>query len=135
MLPLSIGAGLAIVLALGASITRADQDRSFYPTILIVIAAYYVLFAFMSGEGIVEEIVVASVFAIAAIAGGMMWPVLVGVGIFLHGVFDFLRPMFISNSGVPTWWPAFCAGVDILLGAWVIWLSFKGAGQNDATAT
>lgn len=135
MLPLLIGAGLAVVLALGARITRADQDRSFYPTILIVIATYYVLFAFMSGEGIVEEILVAAVFSIAAIAGGMKLPVLVGVGIFLHGVFDFLRPMFISNSGVPAWWPGFCAGVDILLGAWVIWLSFKGAAHHNTIAS
>ena len=135
MLPLLIGAGLAIILAVGARITRSDQDRSFFPTILIVIATYYVLFAFMSGESIVEEIVGAAVFSIAAIAGGIMLPVLVGVGILLHGVFDFLRPMFISNSGVPTWWPGFCAGVDILLGAWVIWLSVKGAAQNDTAAT
>lgn len=134
MLPLLIGAGLALVLAIGARITRSDQDRSFYPTILIVIATYYVLFAFMSGESIVEEIVVAAVFSIAAIAGGIMLPALVGAGILLHGVFDFVRPLFISNSGVPAWWPAFCGGVDILLGAWVIWLSFKGAAQNGAAA-
>lgn len=125
MLPLFVGAGLAIVLAVGARITRADQDRSFFPTILIVIATYYVLFAFMSSEAIVEEIVVASVFTIAAIAGGIVWPVLVGMAIFLHGVFDFLRPAVISNSGVPAWWPAFCGSVDILLGAWVIGLSLK----------
>ena len=135
MLPLLIGAGLAIVLAIGARITRSDQDRSFYPTILIVIATYYVLFAFMSGEGIVEEIVVASLFSIAAIAGGMALPVVVGIGILLHGVFDFLRPILITNSGVPAWWPAFCGGVDVLLGAWVIWISFKGASRNDTTAT
>lgn len=134
MLPLLVGAVLAIVLAIGARITRSDQERSFYPTLLIVIATYYVLFAFMSGESIVEEIVVAAVFSIVAIAGGKMSPVLVGVGILLHGVFDFLRPLFISNSGVPVWWPGFCGGVDILLGAWVIWFSFKGVAQND-TAT
>ena len=133
MLPLLIGAGLAVFIAVGASVTRSDQDRSFYPTVLIVIATYYVLFAFMSGESIVEEIVVASAFSVVAIAGGLMLPALVGAGIFLHGVFDFLRPLFISNSGVPAWWPAFCGGVDILLGAWVMWLSFKrkmGAVQS-----
>jgi len=135
LLPLLIGAAIAIVLAIGARITRADRDRSFYPTILIVIATYYVLFAFMPGESIGEEIAMASVFSIAAIAGGILLPVLVGVGILLHGVFDFLRPMFITNSGVPTWWPAFCAGADILLGAWVIWLSFKGAARNYAAPT
>lgn len=135
MIPFLVGAGLAIVLAIAARITRFDQDRSFYPTVLIVIATYYVLFAFMSGEAIVEEIMVASVFSVAAIAGGLMWPVLAGMGILLHGVFDFLHPMFIANSGVPAWWPAFCAGVDIVLGAWVIWLAFKGAAKNGVNAT
>ena len=131
MLPLLIGAGLAIVLAVGARITRSDQERSFYPTVLMVIAAYYVLFAFMSGEAIVEEIAVAALFSTVAIAGGARLPVLVGVGIFLHGVFDVLHPLFIVNSGVPAWWPAFCASVDILLGAWVIRLSIgRTAGSR-----
>ena len=135
MLPLFIGVGLAIVLAIGARVMRADQDRSFYPTVLIVIAAYYILFAFMSGEGIVDEIVVAVAFCVAAIAGGARLPLLVGAGIFLHGVVDFLHSTFITNSGVPDWWPAFCAGVDIPLGAWVIWLSLRGTAQNGTAAT
>ena len=132
MLPIIIGAALAIVIAVAGRITRFDQDRSFYATVLIVIATYYVLFAFISGEAIVEEIVVASIFSIAAIAGGLFWPVLVGVGILLHGVFDFLHPAVIANSGVPVWWPAFCAGVDILLGGWVIWFSVQGTNKTDA---
>ena len=133
MLPLIIGAGLAVVMAMAAKVTCFDQDRSFYPTVLIVIATYYVLFAFMSGEAIVEEIVIASAFTVAAIVGGLLWPVLVGIGILLHGVFDFIHPMLITNSGVPTWWPAFCAGVDVLLGAWVIWLSFNNVSEKGAS--
>ena len=57
-----------------------------------------------------------------------------GIGILLHGVFGFVRRTFISNNGVPAWWPAFCAGVDILPGGWVIRLSLEGAAQKDATA-
>lgn len=125
MIPLLVGAGLAVVLAVGARLTRSDEERSFFPTLLIVIAAYYVLFAFMSGEAIVEEILAAAVFTLAAIVGGARWPLLVGIGIFMHGVFDFARPSFISNSGVPTWWPAFCGSVDVLLGAWVIRLALR----------
>ncbi len=135
MLPLLIGAALAVVIAITAKAARFDKDRSFYPTVLIVISAYYVLFAFMSGEAIAEEIIVASAFIIAAFAGGLVWPVLAGIGIFLHGVFDFLHPIFITNSGVPVWWPAFCAGIDILLGVWVIWLSFKRPAPKDVAAT
>lgn len=125
MLPMLVGAVLAIAVAITGKVTRFDQDRSFYPTILVVIAAYYVLFAAMSGESIVEEILVAAAFSVAAIVGALKWPVLVGVGIFLHGVFDFLHPSLISNSGVPAWWPAFCAAIDIPLGAWVIRLAWR----------
>jgi len=45
-----------------------------------------------------------------------------GIGILLHGVFDYYHGHFINNSGVPEWWPAFCAGFDIVFGIWVIYL-------------
>lgn len=135
MIPLLLGAGLAIVLAIAAKVTRFDQDRSFYPTVLIVIAAYYVLFAFMSGEAIVVEVFVASAFTIAAVAGGIKWPVLTGIAIVMHGVFDFLHPTIITNGGVPEWWPWFCAGVDLVLGTWVILLSFMGKADRGTSFT
>jgi len=117
-----IGAILAIAIAIFAKVTRFEKERSFYSTVLIVIASYYVLFAFISFESIEIEIVIASIFSIAAIVGAFRWPVLLGLGILAHGVFDFVHSSFINNSGVPHWWPAFCAGVDIVLGLWVIYL-------------
>ena len=135
MLPLLIGIGIAVVIAIFASVTRFDQDKSFYPTVLIVIAFYYVLFAFMSGEGIVEESIVASIFLCAALFGGIFRSLVTGIGIALHGVFDFLHPLVIYNSGVPEWWPAFCGGIDITLGAWVIWLTLKSTSENHASVS
>ena len=122
MIPLAIGAVMAIVLAVLSRVTKFDKDRSFFATLLIVIATYYVLFAFLSFESLFVEIAVASAFSVVALAGALRWPMLVGVGILMHGVFDFFHVYLIANSGVPEWWPAFCAGFDIVFGIWVIYL-------------
>ena len=45
------------------------------------------------------------------------------LGNHLHGLFDLLHPAVIDNSGVPAWWPAFCAAVDLVLGGWVLLLA------------
>lgn len=123
MIQLIIGANLALFLALAARITKFDRDKSFYPTVLIVIATYYVLFAFIAQEAILEEVIAALIFILVAIVGGLAYPALVGIGIICHGIFDYLHSNFIDNSGVPVWWPAFCAGVDVILGIWVLWLT------------
>ena len=48
-----------------------DRDRAFYPTVLIVIASYYVLFAAMteSVQTVLLESMVMTGFSIAAVVG------------------------------------------------------------------
>jgi hypothetical protein len=46
MIPVVIGLLLAVGIAALARFTRFDEDRSFYSTILIIIASYYVLSPF-----------------------------------------------------------------------------------------
>jgi hypothetical protein len=66
-----IGVVLALVVAGFGSIARFDRDRAFYPTVLIVIASYYVLFAAMgaSGRTLLVEVAVASGFLVFAVLG------------------------------------------------------------------
>ena len=45
--PFIAGVLLAVGIAAFGKVTRFDQDRSFYPTILIIIASYYILFAIL----------------------------------------------------------------------------------------
>jgi hypothetical protein len=40
-----IGVGLAVVVWLFATLSGFDRDRVFYPTLVIVVATYYILFA------------------------------------------------------------------------------------------
>jgi hypothetical protein len=70
-LPFVIGIVASAGVALFARNVRLDRDRAFYPTLMIVIALYYVLFAVMTGsmQTVLAESVVMLVFAAAAVAG------------------------------------------------------------------
>jgi hypothetical protein len=127
MIPVVVGSLLAVGVAALAKFTRFDQDRSFYSTVLIIIASYYVLFAVLGGSGhaLVWELVIAVGFSAVAITGALFLPTLVGTGIVAHGLFDIVHDVFIENSGVPTWWPSFCASIDVSLGIWVIILTLN----------
>ena len=128
MIPVVIGLVLAVGIAALARSTRFDEDRSFYSTILLIIASYYVLFAVLGGSrhALGWELVIAVVFSTVAIIGALVLPALVGIGIIAHGLFDLVHDVLITNSGVPTWWPSFCGSVDVLRGLWVL-LSTRSA--------
>jgi hypothetical protein len=124
-MPIVVGVLLAIAIAALAKFTRFDEERSFYSTVLVIIASYYVLFAVLGGSGraLVWELVIAVVFSTVAVIGALFLPTLVGIGIIAHGLFDLVHDIIIENSGVPTWWPTFCGSLDVLLGLWVIALT------------
>ena len=126
MKALSVGVALAVVMAVIARITRFDIDCSYHATVLIVIANNHVLFAFIAKEAILPELFGALLFSSIAALGVYSWTPLIGIGILLHGAFDLIHSHLIQNPGVPPWWPAFCGGVDIVLGSWVIYLTQTG---------
>lgn len=132
IIPFCIGAGLGVAILIAAEVLRFSRDRSFYPTLLIVIASYYVLFAVMAGRPVVVEIVVATVFGIMAVASALRWRLLAGLGILLHGVFDFTRGGIVGDGGAPEWWPAFCGGIDVVLGVWLLGAFWFGYGRQRA---
>jgi hypothetical protein len=117
-----IGLLLAIVVIVFSALIGLDRERSFYVTVLIVIASYYALFAGMAGSGhaLIVEILAASVFCVLAVFGfkGNLW--LVAVALIGHGIFDFFRRGLIENPGVPHWWPGFCLAFDVVFGAWLV---------------
>ena len=112
-----LGLGVA-GLATGVGFHR---DRSFAPTVLIVVAFYYVLFALIGGSerALIIESIVAAAFVLLAVVGFKRHLWLVAAGLAGHGVFDLVHGSFINNPGVPVWWPGFCMTIDVLLGAWM----------------
>ena len=116
-----IGLLLALAVAGLAAFIGWDRDRSFYSTVLIVIASYYVLFAVMGASRRILwiEIAIAFGFLLSAILGFKRNPWLIAAAMVGHGIFDFLHHLFIANPGVPSWWPGFCLAFDAVFGAFL----------------
>ena len=128
MVALLIGALLAFTVGLLATTSGLDRDRAFYPTVTIVIASYYALFAIMgtSTHALVLESLVGAVFLAVVVAGfrSSLW--LVVVALVAHGMFDLTHGRVIANPGVPSWWPAFCLTYDVTAAAYLSWLLVSG---------
>jgi hypothetical protein len=122
-MPYAIGIILALAACAYATLLRLDRDRAFYPTTLIVIASYYVLFAAMGGTGrvIVIESLITVGFAVAASVGFRRNLWLVCVGLAAHGVLDAFHAHVVTNPGVPAWWPAFCLAFDVAAAGYLAW--------------
>ena len=125
---LLVGAFLAIAVGLFATSFRLDRDRAFYPTVTIVVASYYVLFAVMgaSTHALILELLVGAVFLAAAVSGfrSSLWVVVAALA--AHGIFDLVHGRVISNAGVPSWWPRFCFSYDVLAAGYLAWLLRRG---------
>ncbi len=113
-----VGALSAAALVVFGKVSGFDRDRSFYPTVLIVIGFLYVLFGVLDGRVsvVLIELAFALAFSAVAIFGYKKGCLIVAAGIAVHGVFDLVRQFFIEDRGVPIWWPGFCGTIDILLG-------------------
>ena len=123
-----IGIVLAIAVGLLLSWVGMDRERGLYPTLMIVIASYYVLFAVL-GKSPGSQLVESSIFLLflaSAILGfrSSLW--LVVLALAGHGVFDLVHGQLVDNPGVPGWWPAFCAAYDIAAAGYLGWLLSSG---------
>jgi len=126
-----IGVVLGIVIGLLTSALGMDRDRALYPATLIVIAAYYVLFAVMGGstEAIVAEIGVGMLFVVMAVAGFRWTLWITAAGIVGHGIFDVFHGYVIQNAGVPGFWLGFCSSIDVVLGIYLAVIISRGRVQ------
>lgn len=128
MVALLVGAFLALAVGLLATAIGLDRDRAFYPTVTIVVASYYALFAVMgaSTSALLLESLVATIFLAAAAFGfrSSLWVVVIALA--AHGVFDLAHGGIIPNPGVPVWWRDFCLTYDIAAAAYLAWMIKSG---------
>ena len=118
-MPILIGATLALVVSAYAAWIHFDRDRAFYPTVVMVVASYYVLFSVMGGSArsTVVETSIMGVFVAAASLGFKrnLWVAVAGLA--GHGILDAFHGSLVYNPGVPPWWPPFCGAYDLMAGA------------------
>ena len=123
-----VGALLAFGVGVFGTVSGLDRERGFYPTIAIVIAGLYSLFAVIGGStrALGLECLVGGVFVALALLGfrrSLWFAVIALAG---HGVFDFAHPALYANPGVPVFWPAFCSAYDVAAAAYLAGLIQSG---------
>lgn len=116
---LLIGALLAAGVAVFAAAVGYDRSRAFYPTVLTVIASYYVLFAVLAGkpDALVREIPVFAAFAGLAVLGFRTGAWITAAGLAAHAALDIAHPALLGDAGAPAWWPDFCLAYDLVAAA------------------
>lgn len=135
-MPYVIGLVLSGCVAVFARVVGLDRDRAFYPTVTIVVASYYVLFAVMSGSThtILAESAGMLLFVVAAVLGfkSSLW--IVAAALAGHGAFDAVHGHLLYNAGMPVWWPAWCGSYDVGAAAGLAWLLRRGTPASRAEA-
>jgi hypothetical protein len=119
----AIGAGLALLIGIGATSIGFDRDRSFYPVTLVVIASCYDLFALLAPttHAFAEELIASLLFIGIAVMGFRTNLWLVFAALAGHGLFDLMHSRLIDDPGVPRWWPAFCMSYDLVAAGYLAW--------------
>ncbi len=134
MIEALIGISVGILTIVSARIIRGQ--RWLYSLGLLTLPSLYAFFALQAGEpatGVKEMIygvpfvVVGLVFAFVSVRQSA---VVVGAFWILHGLYDLTHSQFITNAGVPRWYPVFCFSVDVVIGVYLIWLSRRICNAN-----
>ena len=103
---------------------------------LLTLPSLYASFALHAGEQAVG--VKEMIYGIPFLIGGLVFAfasvrhsaTVVGALWILHGLYDLAHGQLFTNPGVPAWYPVFCFLVDVVVGAYVLWLSRRIPNAN-----
>ncbi len=107
------GGGLTAWLAWSPFI---PDPLAFHAVALALIAAIYLGFALMDGRISIAilEGTVGTVFVVLALLGLWQAPVLLAIGLILHGCWDLAHRPHGITTRLPVWYPPFCAAYDFV---------------------
>lgn len=127
MIEALIGVAVGVVTIVLARTIRGQ--RWLYAIGLLTLPSLYTFFALQAGERAVgvKEMIYGFPFVLAGLVFAFVSvrqsAVVVGAFWILHGLYDLTHSQFIRNAGVPGWYPVFCFSVDVVIGAYLLWLS------------
>ena len=134
MIEALIGVAVGVLTIVVARIIRGQHWL--YSIGLLTLPSLYASFALRAGEpavGVKEMIygvpfvVVGLAFAFVSVRQSAL---VVGAFWILHALYDVTHRRFFTNAGVPDWYPVFCFSVDVVVGAYVLWLSRRISNAN-----
>jgi hypothetical protein len=129
-----IGVAVGVLTIVLARIIRGE--RWLYSLGLLTLPSLYAFFALQAGEQAVgvKEMIYGVPFVLVGLVVAFVSvrhsAVVVGAFWILHGLYDLMHSQFITNAGVPGWYPIFCFSVDVVIGAYLLWLSRRISDAN-----
>ena len=135
---IAVLAGLLSAAALIAISRALRAERWLYALSLMVLPGLYASFALLAGGPATagHEMLVGLPYWLGGIALALLGrrhPVAVTAVVaalwLLHGGYDLIHPQLFVNSGVPGWYPLYCASVDVAIGLYLGWLAWQAAGS------
>lgn len=134
MIEALIGAAVGVLTIVVARLIRGQ--RWLYAIGLLTLPSLYASFALSAGEqGVaVKEMIYGIPFLVAGLVFAFVSirhsAVIVGALWILHGLYDLAHSQLITNTGVPGWYPVWCCAVDVVVGAYLLWLSRRIVDAN-----
>ena len=128
---LEIGIAIAVAVILLFKAWGLEKTKWAYPALLAEFPVNYWIFAIYGSDSaaLPKELLVGLAFlAVAFIAykvKSFVTLLVLAFGYVMHAAYDFSHHFFFVNAGAPTWWPEFCASVDVLIGAYIAYLAFS----------
>ena len=134
MIEALIGVLVGALTIIVARIIRGQ--RWLYAIGLLTLPSLYALFALLAHQQAVG--VKEMIYGLPFVAVGLLFAfrsvrqsaVVVGAFWILHGLYDLTHSQFFTNAGVPGWYPVFCFSVDVVIGAYLLWLSRRISNAN-----
>jgi hypothetical protein len=128
-----IGALIGLLFA-GATIYVAGEkniENWLYVAFLPCLPVFYMAFGALDGS--IDTILMELLFGLPFIAVGLLIlsvkfrysAYLAGTFWLAHAGWDFFHDLFFVNAGVWLWYPVFCAAIDFVVGAYLIYLGTK----------
>ena len=134
MIEALIGVAAGILVILAARLIHGQ--RWVYSLGLLTLPCLYAFFALQAGEQALgaKEMLYGIPFVVAGLVFTVMSvrqsAVVVGAFWILHGVYDLAHGRLFTNPGVPVWYPVWCCAVDVVIGAYLLWLSRRVPDAN-----
>lgn len=120
--------GIVFIVPTIYTINTKGFDDWAWPFFLLTLPVWYMLFGLLAldGTAIMQELL----YGIPYLATGLfLWKVkpefplariLLAIAWISHGFYDYYHDSFFVNPGVFSWYPAFCAVVDIFVGVYLL---------------
>ncbi len=131
-LSFALGAALALALIAALRVLRARKGKQAQVWAVAItlasVAALYPMRAYLTSadDSSLLHVVAAAGFALLALLGATLAPLLLAFGLLLHAGFNFALDISLTARGlVPHYYPPLCLAFDAALGLWWIGALFK----------